>query len=68
MNSYARKKIALLAFSTLLAFFMMEFATRRFLPYYDPRRQILFPTMTAYDESDIGPPSDSIPARTPKGQ
>lgn len=67
MTSRVRNKIALLAFSSLVAFFMMEFAIRRFLPHYDPRRQILFTTMPEYDDAAIGPPGDTIRVRTPKG-
>ncbi len=67
MISHALKTLALLPFSSLLAFFMMEFAIRRFLPHYDPRRQILFTTMPEYDDAAIGPPGASIRVRTPKG-
>lgn len=67
MKSNDRKKIALLALSSLIAYFAMEFAIRRFLPHYDPRRQILFTTLPDYEDTAIGPPGDSIRQRTPKG-
>ncbi|MCS6770746.1 MAG: SGNH/GDSL hydrolase family protein [Kiritimatiellae bacterium] len=60
-------RMILLACSLAASFVLLEWAIRRFLPFYDPRRQIVFPTMPMYNDAAIGPKNERIRQRTPKG-
>lgn len=61
------KKAALFLVTGMLSLWVLDRAIRVFLPHYDPRRQIAFQMLGAYDDAAIGPRNGSIRQRTPKG-
>lgn len=60
-------KVVLLVISTAAALAIMEVVVRRALPFYDPRRQIVFKKMPEYNNAAIGPQNERVRQRTPKG-
>lgn len=60
-------KLVLLLISTAVALAIMEIVIRQALPFYDPRRQIVFKMMPEYNNAAIGPKNERVRQRTPKG-